>query len=613
MQIQQAVLQQVNITSSSPVDRAVKTESRRLLQKMASDLIKKDGTVKSGYLKLNVSNNGSSIKSNHIGGGATDATTLVKNLVMNAYGKEASDALERYLDGKGKNKVGTLSFVKLVQSMEEDFQNTTNRFAAVPELAEVKGLDSGSLDVSHLQSWPTIVNNAHSKVISKLREAATYLDAPAPTTFTQLQDSLVKAQKHFNDLSEAIKINEADGREIDANMPDGAQLLVRLQQVIDQASGLLNDPKTALLKIAEGLKEDTVMTQLKLQRTEAKEQIFRLADAHEKLDQQALGPNMTAKQINEVIEQQEALLVQVQALVAQDKSLANQMFDVATRSLARAIGPVVQLDEADQPQWSQEVGPAVRSDLSAAFNNAREHMVRGNPSPVDEASRRGLSHYEYQMQSVQTRLKQQAAKLETGSSGKDLGNQILNEMRGLNLALHGALSVRGKVEDLLWGKLNSETSKSILQDALLFGRFPSPLQEQQLQELSHLNDKIDLCRQQALDRIKAFKAGIEANEGDVLSGTAKSDLLRALDQWDRRIRIADTDAGLDNLSHSILQQYEEPAVPESLRNLGPAWKFSKHGNSIAVYNPKTDVHLFTGSGERTTFPLVDSKIQIGID
>ena len=95
------------------VDTAAKTAqlqgyeggSRKFLKTLAADLIKADGTVKGGYLKLSVSGDEVNIKSNHIGGGATAATDLVKKLVQDAYGDKATEALNQYLQGKGKDKV----------------------------------------------------------------------------------------------------------------------------------------------------------------------------------------------------------------------------------------------------------------------------------------------------------------------------------------------------------------------------------------------------------------------------------------------------------------------------------------------------------------------------
>jgi hypothetical protein len=66
---------------------------REILAAVATDLVKTDGTVKSGYLKLKMRDGVGHIQSNHIGGGATAATDLVKKLVHDAYGENARRAL----------------------------------------------------------------------------------------------------------------------------------------------------------------------------------------------------------------------------------------------------------------------------------------------------------------------------------------------------------------------------------------------------------------------------------------------------------------------------------------------------------------------------------------
>jgi serine/threonine protein kinase len=137
--------------------------ARQLLREMAADLIKNDGTVKSGYLKLTVSGNEVTIKSNHVGSGATAATDLVKKLVQDAYGADASAALARYLEGKGKDKVGTLSFVKLIKELEVD-TSSLRRDSLDTKLQAAKGLDRGELNVAGLRSSFTIAKEAADRL-----------------------------------------------------------------------------------------------------------------------------------------------------------------------------------------------------------------------------------------------------------------------------------------------------------------------------------------------------------------------------------------------------------------------------------------------------------------
>lgn len=95
--------------------------ARQLLREMAADLVGTDGRIRSGYLRLSESDSQVTIRAGHLGSGATAATGLIKDLVRQAYGEQASQALEAYLNGKrSHNKVGTQSFVKLIQALEAD-------------------------------------------------------------------------------------------------------------------------------------------------------------------------------------------------------------------------------------------------------------------------------------------------------------------------------------------------------------------------------------------------------------------------------------------------------------------------------------------------------------
>lgn len=105
--------------------------ARQLLREMAADLVGSNGTIRSGYLRLSESGSQVKIKAGHMGSGATAATGLIKDLVKQAYGEQASAALEAYLNGKrsGHNKVGTQSFVKLIKKLESDLSEF--RFNAI--------------------------------------------------------------------------------------------------------------------------------------------------------------------------------------------------------------------------------------------------------------------------------------------------------------------------------------------------------------------------------------------------------------------------------------------------------------------------------------------------
>ncbi len=145
--------QQLHVdTASKTADlQGYKGGARAFLRAMAADLIKADGSVKSGYLKLKASGDEVSIKSNHIGGGATAATDLIKKLVEDAYGREATAALTQYLQGKGKAKIGTLSFVKLIKDLEAD-TSALRRNEIDTKLRRAEGLEDASLRTTHLKT-----------------------------------------------------------------------------------------------------------------------------------------------------------------------------------------------------------------------------------------------------------------------------------------------------------------------------------------------------------------------------------------------------------------------------------------------------------------------------
>ena len=98
-------------------------QAKTKLHAIALDLVSSKGSIKSGYLKL-VNDLEGGLRmgtrwSKSPDGSTQDATDLVKSLVQAAYGDNAvvSDALHRYLEHTDQ-RIGTQSFVKLVQSLE---------------------------------------------------------------------------------------------------------------------------------------------------------------------------------------------------------------------------------------------------------------------------------------------------------------------------------------------------------------------------------------------------------------------------------------------------------------------------------------------------------------
>ena len=118
---QQLVVNQANKTAKL---QAFDGGAREFLKSVAADLVNTNGSVKSGYLRLNAGKTEVSINHGHVGSGATAATRLMLNLVNEAYGEQASQALKNYLTStSGKDgavgKIGTQSFVALIKKMEE--------------------------------------------------------------------------------------------------------------------------------------------------------------------------------------------------------------------------------------------------------------------------------------------------------------------------------------------------------------------------------------------------------------------------------------------------------------------------------------------------------------
>ena len=220
---------QVDTTKKTTQLEGFKGGSRKFLRDLAVDLIMDDGTIKSGYLKLKTSGSEASIESNHIGSGATVATKLVKKLVKEAYGESAAQILDEYLRDKGKDKIGTLSFVKLIQVMESKSPDAPER------LAEAKGYESGSLYSENLLSMHTLQERAMKSLYYQSLGARIYLENFSP--IADWKQSLEQANNHFEELNFTIDQIEKLGiedTEVDTYLYQGIVLRGQILKVIEQ-------------------------------------------------------------------------------------------------------------------------------------------------------------------------------------------------------------------------------------------------------------------------------------------------------------------------------------------------------------------------------------------
>ena len=235
-----------------------KAASRALLVNMAIDLLRDDGTVKSGYLKLKKDGDEPyTISSNRIGSGATKATDLVKRLVLDAYGSQARQALDEYLQAKGKNKVGTLSFVKLIVTMEKDLnQPSGQRLAATaPGLAKAKNFESGSIDTSALRAMPAQkYTRSVFKVEGDTDSANEFLKGLS--TIADPRMARAQAMEHAQRLGEGIAEAQALGWDpieaIDCRRALEA-LIEQYTPQADQVEKLVADPAAEFLKLTDEL------------------------------------------------------------------------------------------------------------------------------------------------------------------------------------------------------------------------------------------------------------------------------------------------------------------------------------------------------------------------
>lgn len=137
-----------------------KDKARETLQKIAADLVSDKGTIKSGYLRLSASGNEVDVKAGFMGSGATAATRLIQEMVQDAYGPQAHQALEAYLtnDSKGRG-IGTVSFLKLLQAMERQEPNQAPASDRIAKINAAKGTEKGRLESESLiprdASWNT--------------------------------------------------------------------------------------------------------------------------------------------------------------------------------------------------------------------------------------------------------------------------------------------------------------------------------------------------------------------------------------------------------------------------------------------------------------------------
>jgi hypothetical protein len=98
-------------------------QAKTKLHAIALDLVSSTGSIKSGYLKLVNDGEGGLRMGARLSmspdNSTRDATNMVKSLVQEAYGDNAVvvDSLNRYLEHTDQ-RIGTQSFVKLVQSLE---------------------------------------------------------------------------------------------------------------------------------------------------------------------------------------------------------------------------------------------------------------------------------------------------------------------------------------------------------------------------------------------------------------------------------------------------------------------------------------------------------------
>lgn len=127
--------------------------ARAFLRDLARELIRPDGSVTSGYLRIQQSRGRVSLRAGLSGGSATTATRFVAALVREAYGPRAEAALREYLEastGSGRTqKIGTQSFAKLMIALDAD-----GVAAGLERGAKNRVASQGRLETDHLGNEP---------------------------------------------------------------------------------------------------------------------------------------------------------------------------------------------------------------------------------------------------------------------------------------------------------------------------------------------------------------------------------------------------------------------------------------------------------------------------
>lgn len=230
--------------------------ARGLLQGLAVSL--KSGTgVKSGY--LSVARAGQGGQSLEVGlrrfrgaNASTDqATTLVKELVAKAYGDQPAvrQALESYLEKSG-NRIGTQSFMRLVQTLEnaqEDPSGESSSLQAQP-LSAVKVSRGARLSTAGLEvsaKTRQAVDQSGTEVGRALEQARGATD-PVATL-----DALLG---QYQSLAAAIERADAAGMSVDdlkASLSELNQQIAQLQPQAEQVRALASNAHTEIPRMAQ--------------------------------------------------------------------------------------------------------------------------------------------------------------------------------------------------------------------------------------------------------------------------------------------------------------------------------------------------------------------------
>ena len=347
-----------------------RSESREYLTRLAVSLVKTDGTVKSGYLKLKVGEEVATLRGNHLGGGATAATDLIKNMVQDAYGNQARQALDRYLAGKGKDKIGTLSFVKLIKRMEEDYGGIAGQ---AQELAATKGLEQGSIAVKGLTSRPKQEMLAAAAATRAVSAAQTFLkDRPSAANPELL---LTTATERLTRLNEAISKAQA----LKVRLPsDTLEVCLQLRELTEQLETQVK--KRALLESADRVAQDPEIQNLQTQLRNATAQCDGLFEEHQTLSDGALQSSSSAD-FKGVMEKSRILRGQIQSAVNQAQALSDQLREAATAGLIRANDSWCSTDDSGNPQFNLALPDGKKLEIAEAFNAARNQVIQANSGP----------------------------------------------------------------------------------------------------------------------------------------------------------------------------------------------------------------------------------------